>query len=181
MRMTFSKKIIFLALYYSFLYYLPASTTPIIGKYCRRLRYNCCKHIFRKCRKNVNIERKAWFRSGVNIIIGDNSGLGINSSIPNDTIIGENVMMGPNCYILQADHAFDATNIPMILQGHSEHKQTIIEDDVWIGRNVSFTNGRHVYKGTIIALGCVLTKDFPEYSIVGGVPSKLIKKRKTNV
>jgi maltose O-acetyltransferase len=53
--------------------------------------------------------------------------------------------------------------------------------DVWIGRNVSFTNGRHVYKGTIIALGCVLTKDFPEYSIVGGVPSKLIKKRKTNV
>ena len=115
------------------------------------------------------------------IIIGDNSGLGINSSIPNDTIIGENVMMGPNCYILQADHAFDATNIPMILQGHSEHKQTIIEDDVWIGRNVSFTNGRHVYKGTIIALGCVLTKDFPEYSIVGGVPSKLIKKRKTNV
>lgn len=41
--------------------------------------------------------------------------------------------------------------------------------------------GRHVYKGTIIALGCVLTKDFPEYSIVGGVPSKLIKKRKTNV
>ena len=41
MRMTFSKKIIFLALYYSFLYYLPASTTPIIGKYCRRLRYNC--------------------------------------------------------------------------------------------------------------------------------------------
>ena len=43
----------------------------------------------------------------------------------------------------------------MILQGHSEHKQTIIEDDVWIGRNVSFTNGRHVYKGTIIALGCV--------------------------
>lgn len=69
----------------------------------------------------------------------------------------------------------------MLLQGHSEHKQTIIEDDVWIGRNVSFTNGRHVYKGTIIALGCVLTKDFPEYSIVGGVPSKLIKKRKTNV
>ncbi len=57
MRMTFSKKIIFLALYYSFLYYLPASTTPIIGKYCRRLRYNCCKHIFRKCGKNVNIER----------------------------------------------------------------------------------------------------------------------------
>lgn len=107
--MTFSKKIIFLALYYSFLYYLPASTTPIIGKYCRRLRYNCCKHIFRKCGKNVNIERKAWFGSGVNIIIGDNSGLGINSSIPNDTIIGENVMMGPNCYILQADHAFART------------------------------------------------------------------------
>ena len=44
-----------------------------------------------------------------------------------------------------------------------------------------FRVGLLTAKGTIIALGCVLTKDFPEYSIVGGVPSKLIKKRKTNV
>ena len=175
--MTFSKKIIFLALYYSFLYYLPASTTPIIGKYCRRLRYNCCKHIFRKCGKNVNIERKAWFGSGVNIIIGDNSGLGINSSIPNDTIIGENVMMGPNCYILQADHAFDATNIPMILQGHSEHKQTIIEDDVWIGTAAIIMSGITIGKGSIVAAGSVVTKDIPACEIWGGVPAKKIRNR----
>lgn len=69
MRMTFSKKIIFLALYYSFLYYLPASTTPIIGKYCRRLRYNCCKHIFRKCGKNVNIERKVRLGLDLELIL----------------------------------------------------------------------------------------------------------------
>lgn len=181
MKIILNRKTIFLILYYGFLYYLPASTTPVVGKFCRKLRYNCCKHIFFQCGRNVNIERKAWFGSGRNIIIGDNSGLGINSVVPNDTIIGSNVMMGPNCYILQADHAFERTDIPMISQGHSIHRQTIIEDDVWIGRNVSFTNGRHVCRGTIIALGCVLTKDFPEYSIVGGVPSRLLKKRKNEV
>ena len=40
------------------------------------------------------------------------------------------------------------------------------------------TTGRTVKKGSIIAARCVLTKDFPEYSIVGGNPSKLIRSRK---
>jgi acetyltransferase-like isoleucine patch superfamily enzyme len=56
-------------------------------------------------------------------------------------------------------------------------KQTVIENDVWIGRQCIFTPGRIVRTGTIIAAGTVLCKDFPEYSIVGGNPSKLIKSR----
>ena len=66
----------------------------------------------------------------------------------------------------------------MISQGYSEPKQTIIEDDVWIGRNVTFTPRRHVAKGSIVAACTVLCKDFPAYSIIGGNPSKLIKNRK---
>lgn len=86
--------------------------------------------------------------------------------------------MGANCYILPHNHAFDRTDIPMCQQGFNEKKQTIIEDDVWIGRDVLMTPGRHISKGSIIAGGCVLCKDFPEYSIVGGNPSKFIKSRK---
>ncbi len=66
----------------------------------------------------------------------------------------------------------------MIFQGHSERKQTIIGDDVWIGRQVIFTPGRKVANGTIIGVGCVLTKDFPEYSVIGGNAGKLIRSRK---
>ena len=118
------------------------------------------------------------FGTGRNIEIGDNSGLGKNSVIPSNTVIGKNVMMGPNCYILPHNHIFSRTDIPMIEQGLEAPKATVIEDDVWIGRNVSMTCGRHIRKGSIIAMGCVLCKDFPAYSIVGGVPSKLIRNRK---
>lgn len=119
----------------------------------------------------------AYFGSGLDIEIGDNSGIGINSCIPSNTKIGKNVMMGPNCYILASNHAFERIDIPMIKQGHTSKKKTIIEDDVWIGRDVLMTPGRVIKKGSIIAGGCVLCKNFPEYSIIGGNPSKLIKSR----
>ncbi len=121
----------------------------------------------------------ANFGSGRNIEIGNNSGLGENCCIPSNTIIGENVMMGPNVYIFAQNHKFDRTDIPMIEQGVTEIKQTIIEDDVWIGRNVLMTPGRHIKKGSVIAGGTVLCKDFEEYAIVGGNPSKLIRYRNT--
>ena len=53
----------------------------------------------------------------------------------------------------------------------------IIGNDVWIGREVLFTPGRTVLDGTVIAARTCLCKDFPEYSVVGGNPSRLIKTR----
>ena len=141
------------------------------------LRYICCKNIFRFCGANVNIERMAFFGSGLKLSIGDNSGLGINCVVPSDIIIGRNVMMGPNVYILAANHQFNRTDIPMCNQAGSIAKQTIIEDDIWIGRQVIFTPGRKVKMGSIIGAGTVLTKDFPEFSIIGGNPAKLIRSR----
>ena len=165
------KKYICLVLYYYFARFLPS------GKFGKYVRYHICKGIFKKCGKNVNVERLATFGNGFNIEIGDNSGIGINSCIPNDTIIGNDVMMGPNTYILVHNHAFDRTDITMREQGFAKRKRTIIEDDCWIGRDVLMTPGRTIKKGSIIAAGCVLTKDFPEYSIVGGNPAKLIRSR----
>lgn len=66
----------------------------------------------------------------------------------------------------------------MMFQGMTVRKTTIIGEDVWIGQNVTMTPGRHIARRSIIAVGCVLTKDFPEYSVVGGNPSKLLKSRK---
>ena len=170
------RKIICLVIYYSFARFLPKSHTCFnIGG---AVRYMLCKHIFKKCGKDVNIERGAWFGTGANLEIGDCSGIGINAHIPSDTIIGKYVMMGPNCFILDVNHKIDDTDIPMALQGHSIRKTTIIEDDVWIGRSVSMTPGRYISKGSVVAMNCVLTKDFPAYSIIGGNPSKLIKMRK---
>lgn len=166
------KQAICLFLYYGIFRYFPSNA---IGRY---FRYQCCKGLFKKIGKNVNIERQAMFGSGLDIEIGDNSGIGINACIPSNTIIGKDVMMGPNCYILGSNHAFDSIEVPMRKQGFAEKKQTVIGDDVWIGRNVTFTPGRTVKRGTIIGACAVLTKDFPEYSIIAGNPAKIIRSRK---
>lgn len=54
-----------------------------------------------------------------------------------------------------------------------------IGNDVWIGENVTILNGIKIGDGAVIAAGSVVTKDVPEYAIVGGVPAKIIKYRFT--
>lgn len=171
------KKYFFLILYYGIFRYFPASDFPVFGSLSMKLRYICVKHIFKRCGKNVNIERMAFFGKGNNIEIGDNSGIGINCIVPPSIVIGENVMMGPNCCFFAHNHRFDRVDIPMIEQGFYSSKHVTIEDDVWIGRGVMVMPGRTIRKGSIIGAGCILTKDFPPYSIVGGNPGKLIRSR----
>lgn len=173
-------RIICLVVYKAFARHLPVSYARVGGKTSKFIRYRLCKHIFEECGNNVNVEHGANFGNGFGVRIGNNSGLGVDCMVPNDIIIGADVMMGPNCRILSANHQFSNTDIPMRLQGLEQTKQTVIEDDVWIGRDVMMTPGRTIRKGSIIGMGTVLTKDFPEYSIVGGNPSKLIRSRKNN-
>ena len=172
------KQIICLVLYYGVAIHLPPSYSLLGG--AKRIRYMLVRGIFKKCGKNVNVEHGAVFGRGTDVEIGDCSGIGINAVIPSNSKIENYVMMGPNCYVLDQNHRYDQVDTPMCFQGHTEKEPLIIEDDVWIGRNVLMTPGRTIKKGTIIAAGCVLCKDFPEYSIVGGNPSKFIKSRLPN-
>lgn len=173
------KKYFFLILYRLFFRYLPKSGTLIFGPIAKKLRYICCKQIFAKCGTNVNIERLAFFGKGFELEIGDNSGLGVNCSVPSNIKIGNDVMMGPEVYILpDIMHCFDKVDVPMWRQGYTRSQsKTMIGNDVWIGRQVIFTPGHTIGNGCIIGCGSVITKDFDDYSVVAGNPAKLIKKR----
>lgn len=173
------KKIFFLVIYYAFARFLPPSYARVGGKLSKRIRFLICKNIFKECGDNVNVERLAWFGTGEKIQIGDNSGIGINCRILNNTIIGRDVMMGPNCYMLESNHLFDRIDIPMINQGVRNFRdRVIIGDDCWIGRDVMIIGSQEIKIGSIVGARCVLTKSFPEYSIIGGNPSTLLRSRK---
>ena len=53
----------------------------------------------------------------------------------------------------------------------------IIEDDVWIGYGAIILSGVHIGQGAVVAAGAVVTNDVPPYSVVGGVPARVIKYR----
>ena len=86
-------------------------------------------------------------------------------------------MIAPGCIFVAFDHGFDRFDIPMNQQPFTE-APIIIEDDVWIGANCTITKGVRIQTGSIVAANSVVTKDVLPFSIVGGVPAKLIKSRK---
>lgn len=170
------KKYFYLFLYRAFAQHLPPSGR---SKLAKKIRYFCCKNIFKYIGTNVNIEQHAYFGKGFELSIGDNSGIGINCSVPTDITIGKNVLMGPNVFIFGGTtHVFSNPEIPIKFQGYERCRKVVIEDDIWIGRDVTINQGRTLKVGTIVAARSVVTKDFPPYSIIGGNPAQLIKSRK---
>ena len=162
-------------LYSCFAKWLPQSFFPIVGKIARGLRGICGRLILSRCGKNVNIERGAVFSSKVTL--GNNSGIGICANISGETHIGDNVMMGPHCTIYIRNHAFDRLDIPMCEQGFQSEKPIVIGNDVWIGGHVIILPGVQIGNGAIVGAGAVVTKNVPDYAIVGGNPARIIRYR----
>ena len=117
---------------------------------------------------------------GNSLKIGNN--VGINHycfiGVRGNIVIGDNVIFGPRVNMFSENHNFDKLDIPIKHQGVTK-KDTIIGDDVWLGAGVSVMAGVKIGSGCVVAAGSVVTKDIPDYSIVAGVPAKIIKNRKT--
>lgn len=168
-----------LLVYYGFAQHLPSSYCPVIGRFCNKIRVFCVKGIFKKCGAISTIDRRAYFGTGVDIEMGDYSGIGERCVVPKNTIIGNYVMMAPEVHIVQNNHNYQNLEKPMCFQGSPRTiPQTIIEDDCWIGVRAILTPGHVIGQGSIVAAGAVVTNDVVAYSIVGGNPAKLIKMRK---
>ena len=86
-------------------------------------------------------------------------------------------MLGPRVSIYAEDHVFDNAELTIKEQGVKK-QFVLIEDDCWIASNVVILSGVTIGKGSVVAAGAVVTESIEPYSIVGGVPAKLIKKRR---
>lgn len=145
------------------------------GKIFKKMRAFFTKKVIKKMGENVNIETGAIFNP--NIEIGDNSSIGVRAELIGNVKIGKNVMMGPEVIFYTQNHKFNDKDRTIIEQGYDIEKQIVVEDDVWIGRRVIILPGVTIKKGTVIGAGSIVTKTFPEYSVIAGNPAKVIKIR----
>lgn len=94
-------------------------------------------------------------------------------------IIKGNCAIAEHLAIHTGDHARlvgkFVTDITKANKPQGYDHDVIIEKDVWIGAYVTILQGVHVGRGSTIAAGAVVNKDVPPYSIVGGVPAKVLK------
>ncbi|MFZ1787747.1 MAG: CatB-related O-acetyltransferase [Saprospiraceae bacterium] len=97
-------------------------------------------------------------------------------------LIGSKVMIGPNVTIMGGDHNTAIIGNYMYdvkLKLAINDQPVIIEDDVWVGANVIILKGVTIGRGSIIGAGSVVTKSCQPYSIIAGVPAKLLRCRFT--
>lgn len=67
------------------------------------------------------------------------------------------------------------TNEDKLQSGQVFDKDVVVEEDVWIGCNVTLLAGAHIGRGSIVAAGAIVNKSTPPYAVIGGVPAKFIK------
>jgi len=117
---------------------------------------------------------------GGKISIGErvalNADVSLNAAIGGQIHIGDNVLVGPRVLMRATDHAFSRTDVPIWQQGHIPGVIRI-EDDVWIGGNVTILGGSTIGKGAVVAAGALVNGDVPSYAVVGGVPARHLKWR----
>ncbi len=94
--------------------------------------------------------------------------------------IGNNVRIAANTIIAASMHKFERIDVTIISQGF-EARGITIGNDTWIGASCRILDGVRIGKGAILAAGAVVTKDVPAYTIVGGVPAKVIRQRKKHM
>lgn len=157
---------------------------PFVGVFMHRGKGSV---IYRSVRKDITpfhpfsignksvIEDYACINNAVGEIkIGDNSRIGLHSTIIGPVHIGNQVNLAQGVVVSGLNHNYNRTDIPISEQGVSTALITI-NDDVWMGANCVITAGVTIGRHCVIGAGSVVTKDIPDYSVAVGNPAMVIK------
>lgn len=119
-----------------------------------------------------------------NILMEEPSSMGPGATIYTTEaklIIKKHFIAGPNLTIITGDHKYQPErwldSITVAEKDPENDKDVVIEEDVWCGANVTILKGVVIGRSSIIAAGAVVTKSVPPYSIVAGIPAKVIGKK----
>lgn len=121
------------------------------------------------CTKDVYVSENVKLSSGLHII-----------NAPGEkVIIKRNSVLAADCTIVTNSHRSTVT-IPQFLLGAShvndKSADVIINEDVWVGVNVTILAGVELGRGCIVSANSLVTKSVPPYALVVGSPARVVKK-----
>jgi maltose O-acetyltransferase len=165
-----------------FVFYAVANKLPPVGfpfgAISQYFRSYLVSKMLKECGQNLRVNPGVSIGSGANISIGSNCNLSEKMRIIGHFYGGNNLMFGPDVTIISYNHKFDDLSIPMRAQGAADSQPVTFENDIWVGTKSIILPGVHVGSHAIIAAGSVVTKNVPDWAIVGGNPARVIKYRK---
>jgi len=131
--------------------------------------------------KNVYIGRNTIIscKEG-SIIIGDFTNISGNCYLLSETHLklGEYCFLAGQCYLVAGgNHSYKNKDVPIMFQPSYSKGGIEIGDDVWLGAGVIVLDGVKIKKGCVVGAGAVIKDSFDEYSVLAGVPAKIIGKR----
>lgn len=140
---------------------------------------------FGSCGENVSFSPWDSYFWYPNIFIGNHVDIGYDADFiasRSKIIIGDHVVFGPKVSIRGGDHRTDVVGkyvdeVSDDMKLEENDQNVVFEGDNWIGMNVTILKGVTIGHGCIVAAGAVVTKSMPPYTIVGGVPAKVLKMR----
>lgn len=111
------------------------------------------------------------------VTIGEHSALNAGAATIGKVTIGSAVRIASYAVLVGENHGTDDLDLPIAIQPLTS-LGIVVEDDVWIGANVTILDGVTIGSHSVVAAGAVVSKDVPPWSIVGGVPARVIRDRR---
>jgi acetyltransferase-like isoleucine patch superfamily enzyme len=143
---------------------------------CKNVRLDVLPHNNFILGKESTIEDFSVINNGVgDVEIGDNSRVGLGNTIIGPVQIENDVILAQNVVLSGLNHEYQDVNTPIHKQPITKKKITV-KAGAWIGANAVVTAGITIGKNSVVAGGSVVTKDVPNYTVVGGNPAKVLKK-----
>jgi len=124
---------------------------------------------------NSVVEDFTTINNGVgDVIIGDNTRIGIGNTIIGPVAIGNHVHLAQNIVLSGLNHNFQDARKTISQQGVNT-KSIFIDNNCWIGANTVILAGVSIGEGSVIGAGSVVTKNIPKFSLAVGNPARVIK------
>lgn len=132
--------------------------------------------------KNVIVGRNTILScKGGSIELRDYANISAGCSLLSETkiTVGAYTFLAGRCYLVAGgNHSTERTDIPIMFQPSLRKGGIVIGEDCWLGASVIMLDGISLGKGCVVGAGAVVTKPFPPYSIIVGIPGRKIKDRR---